>query len=603
MAKLPEKVGKYKILSLIGKGGMGVVYAAEHPTLKRKIILKKLTIRDKEFRERFRLEADLMMDLRSDYIVDMYDHFREGSSYYIAMEFIEGITLEELISKTGPLEFSLFIYIMSCTAKALKYIHDRGIIHRDIKPSNIYISGTGDVKLGDFGIASSSSRDVKITDSGSAMGTPAYMAPEQFHDSSAVDKRADIFSFGVTLYESLSGRKPFPSENFTELKQEICRGRYKKITALNKHIPIALRWMITRSLFINPSLRPRDINSMEKYFQKELKKWGYQKPGEQLAALAQSEKKTKKGKLTEVVEKTEKKGRHIQFQYIVLPVILLLSVLFFYSGSLYKVLLPDSYGALNLSMIPASDDGRYVLYSEKSGEHEMIKSGSFNSSGNVSHYLKEGSYTLKIESGSNVIWRSIYVPCFRDSRGEKMDVTVLSSSLEQFPLEMEYTVRDRFSSRDLTTESKVEIMEDDQWITLTDNLSKELTTGRIYDLRVSSDGYSSRLYSLDIAYYQTSVTMDILLSPIPAELQIPPIDGKIFLNGKDEYFSLETLRFESLDNRGKENMVIRLLPGKYLISIESDGITGEENIFLDSEDHREIKGIKIQENGIKIELD
>ena len=215
MAKIPDKVGKYKILSLIGKGGMGLIYAAEHPTLKRKVILKKLTIRDKEYRERFRLEADVMMDLRSDYIVDMYDHFREGSSWYIVMEFIEGMTLDELIQKTGPLDYDLFVYTMSCVAKAIDYIHQRGIVHRDIKPSNIYISRTGDVKLGDFGIASSSSRSVKITDSGSAMGTPSYMAPEQFNDSSSVTARADIFSFAVTLYEAFTGAKPFEAGNYT----------------------------------------------------------------------------------------------------------------------------------------------------------------------------------------------------------------------------------------------------------------------------------------------------------------------------------------------------------------------------------------------------
>ena len=156
--KIPEYIGKYKIMGLIAKGGMGAVYKAVHPSLKRLVILKKLTIRNNAtVRQRFKREARILLDMQSPYIVHLFDYFIEGSSHYIVEEYVEGLSLAQLLEKQVALgtELSLLIFHDACLA--LKFAHARGIVHRDIKPGNILISKRGEVKLADFGIASSES--------------------------------------------------------------------------------------------------------------------------------------------------------------------------------------------------------------------------------------------------------------------------------------------------------------------------------------------------------------------------------------------------------------------------------------------------------------
>jgi len=582
VAKLPEKVGKYKILSLIGKGGMGVVYAAEHPTLKRKVILKKLTIRDKEFRERFRLEADTMMDLQSDYIVDIYDHFREGSSWYIVMEFIEGISLEELIRQKGPLDYNLFVYIMYCIVQAIDYIHKRGIIHRDIKPSNIYISRTGDVKLGDFGIASSPSRDVKITDSGSAMGTPSYMAPEQFDDSSTVDNRADIFSLGVTFYEALSGIKPFSADNYTDLKQEIRKGKYKKFSLSKHRIPLYLKLMIMRCLYVRPSFRYRDMNPIVSRFSRELRKIGTEKTRALLVNSVEPGKKQKSQVLTRVHGDKTKKNRAFKYKITVAISALIFLISFFYFNGAKRFILAGNFGGFKLTMVPAVEDGRYTIYAIGDSPEKKVEEGSFNRKGEADLILREGSYKVKIESGSHINWRSVYIPDFKDSKGEEISLTVLSSPLERFPLDMSYSVRDRFSGDDITTGSDFFIRLNEKWELLTDTLLLSLKTGTPYNFKITHRGYRDNLYSFETAFYQTSVNLDILLSPASAFLIIPPYEvGILRINNSDEYFSLKTLRFEKLRKKSDEKQILELLPGKYFVTFESEEQVFEKSIGLE----------------------
>src|SRR4030042_3689973 len=175
-----KKIGKYQIIGKIGTGGMGAVYKAKHPTLKRVVILKQLTLRGStSLIERFKREARIMLDLRYDNIVQVYDHFKEGNFYYIAMEFVDGIALDRLVHNRRYLSNEAAILIFTEVCKGLKYAHDRHIIHRDIKPANILISKEGEVKITDFGIATSKEDETfGLTRAGTTLGTPAYMPPE-----------------------------------------------------------------------------------------------------------------------------------------------------------------------------------------------------------------------------------------------------------------------------------------------------------------------------------------------------------------------------------------------------------------------------------------
>ena len=148
------KIKEYRLLNVVGEGGMGKVYKAVHPTLNREIILKELKIRDRETRERFLREAKVMLDFRHENIVQFYDHFKEGTSHYIAMEYVKGPALNNLIAQSKKIPIPLALYILYQTALGLHHAHTKGVIHRDIKPHNILISETGEVKIIDFGIAS-----------------------------------------------------------------------------------------------------------------------------------------------------------------------------------------------------------------------------------------------------------------------------------------------------------------------------------------------------------------------------------------------------------------------------------------------------------------
>ncbi|MFO8041745.1 MAG: serine/threonine-protein kinase, partial [Alkalispirochaeta sp.] len=244
--KIPDSIGKYTVIDRLAQGGMGAVYTAQHPTLERTVIIKKLTLRgNADIRERFRREAQIMMDLRNDAIVNVYDHFREGSFYYIVLEYVDGVSLEGLIRERRYLPDSVALILFREVCRGLAYAHERNVVHRDIKPANILISSRGEVKIVDFGIATihggegsggGEGGDAGLTREGMTLGTPSYMAPEQFQSTRSVDRRADIYSLGVVLYEMVTGTRPYPGTLSPQVIAPIQRGRYRAARAVNPKV-------------------------------------------------------------------------------------------------------------------------------------------------------------------------------------------------------------------------------------------------------------------------------------------------------------------------------------------------------------------------------
>ena len=277
MAKLPESIGKYKVEALIAKGGMGAVYKAIHPTLHRPVIIKKLTLRGrKDINERFKREARILMDFRHDGVVDMYDHFKLGSSYYIVLEFVDGSSLEDVIIKQRYLDNGTAAFVLYYTAIALHYAHEKKVVHRDIKPANLLLSKAGEIKLVDFGIAvSDEDADEGLTREGMTLGTPSYMAPEQFQNTKNVDRRADIYSLGVLAYEMLTGKKPFPGGFSSELMNSIQKGKYPNPRKFNPGIHSALLRFIRKSMKPNTDRRYKSLIPVIEELERFLK--GYNK--------------------------------------------------------------------------------------------------------------------------------------------------------------------------------------------------------------------------------------------------------------------------------------------------------------------------------------
>ncbi|MFQ5605819.1 MAG: serine/threonine-protein kinase, partial [bacterium] len=205
----------YRILEKLGEGGMGVVYKAEDTKLKRQVALKFLptnALQGQAEKERFLREAQAVAALNHANIAHIYAIEEHDGRMFIAMEFIEGKSLEEMVGANGgsPLPLDKAIDYANQIAAGLQAAHEKGIVHRDIKSANIMVTDKGQVKIMDFGLAKLTNRS-KMTVEGSTLGTAAYMSPEQARGE-ALDKRSDIWSLGVVLYEMISGQMPFKGD-------------------------------------------------------------------------------------------------------------------------------------------------------------------------------------------------------------------------------------------------------------------------------------------------------------------------------------------------------------------------------------------------------
>jgi|GEM_PF-1965715 len=252
----PKKIGSYNVDKVLGKGGMGEVFAARHELLDRKVALKRLMLPDgtdhSDLHERFVREGKALAQLNHQGVVSIYDLLTWRNATYMALELVDGFDVHQLL-KAGALPVDVATIIGLRLAEALEYAHLHRIIHRDIKPANVMVSKTGDVKLMDFGVAKNESLD-ELTRTGMMVGTPRFLAPEVVKGGAA-DERADIYAIGCVLYQMLSGRHPFAHATAENIFPLIAGGKYKNLAAVSRGVPRQLRKIVEKCLATKPERR------------------------------------------------------------------------------------------------------------------------------------------------------------------------------------------------------------------------------------------------------------------------------------------------------------------------------------------------------------
>ena len=263
MSDLPAQIGRYKVLRLLGEGGMGVLYLATDPVLDRHVALKLLRVDSTELRRRFVQEAQSAARIQHPNIVTVYDVGDHDGQLYIAMEYIDGDTLAALIRDAVPFSAIRKLDIIDEIAEGLGFAHQRGIIHRDIKPANLMMTRSGLVKVLDFGIARVAHKQTGEIDRPTLIGTPAYMAPEQLEGVEA-DARSDIYAVGLVMYELFSGRRAFAGATTADVLELVLAARPTPIDQLVPDIDPDLARIIVRAMARQPAERYQDLQAMRK---------------------------------------------------------------------------------------------------------------------------------------------------------------------------------------------------------------------------------------------------------------------------------------------------------------------------------------------------
>lgn len=274
---------RYRVLKLLGRGGMGVVYKAEHRLMERPVALKVISrrlIANRSAVERFQREVKLAARLTHPNIVVAHDAEQAGDLHFLVMEFVDGVSLAQFVERKGPLPVPLASLLIRQAALGLQAAAQQGMIHRDIKPQNLMLTRKGQIKILDFGLArfategpqesiateSPLDRSDGLTSAGTILGTPDYMAPEQAEDSSQADIRADIYSLGCTFFFLLTGHAPFAGDSVTRTLQSHIDRKPPSLLALRPDLPPEIVRIIERMMAKDPAAR-------------------FQKPSELAAAL------------------------------------------------------------------------------------------------------------------------------------------------------------------------------------------------------------------------------------------------------------------------------------------------------------------------------
>jgi serine/threonine-protein kinase len=591
MEKSPvRKIGKYEIISKVAEGGMGALYKARHPTLDRVVLLKKLTLRGgSQFIERFRREARMMMDFKNDHIVQVHDHFKEGQHYYIVEEYVDGISLDALIRRERYLSNEAAMLILYEVCKALKYAHDKQVIHRDIKPGNILLSRQGEVKLADFGIATSlEDTEDGLTRDGMVLGTPSYIPPEQIDDAKSVDRRADIYSLGVVLYEMLTGRTPYPGSFTAETIHLIHRGKYTPPRKLNPRATRLLRRIVRTCMKVKRGRRYQDLKEIIRILERRIRR-------HDPATVQHAIRNIVEGKDISAVFTRRRSWLAWFLPAAILACLLAAGGWYLYrQGWWFDTFEPGRYGALVVSAVvdatykePDEIFFQPVLYREDDNQLTRLTAIDFGLHQDATRtsadgftlaskkiYLPAGRYRLKVSLENELSWSAFtlaprVVQRRLMSTADAMRITVRQGSGRRL-LEVSSTVSDSATGEDLTSSAALSVFLYNRWLPWSSTAPQDFTSGGSYRFRFEKEGYSTQVYSLVVKPYQTMLSLDVRLVPQPGTLLLVSSapGANLFLNGFDSYLSGgKDGRLERLAPLETGTRQMTLSPGDYRLTI------------------------------------
>ncbi len=263
MSGVPERIGKYRVVEVIGRGGMGSVYKAHDALLDRMVAIKVMAEESEggaEARARFLREAQSAARLNHSNIITVYELGEDQGQIFIVMELLEGQPLSRIIDQVSPPPLRRKLGLMIQVCEGLAFAHQRGVVHRDIKPANVFVLENGQVKILDFGIARVGGSD--LTRTGLLMGTPNYMSPEQARGR-RTDARSDIFSVGAVFYELLSSRKPFAADDYFETMEKVRSEDPLPLQTLVATLPPRLTQAVHRALAKDPGARYQTLEELQ----------------------------------------------------------------------------------------------------------------------------------------------------------------------------------------------------------------------------------------------------------------------------------------------------------------------------------------------------